>query len=221
MPDRIVREYSYAMSEKVEPRSSAAEPELVLDYDLVRVRMPNRAERQRRRREEAEHRAREQAEREQQEGAAASKVDAAINQTHAKAQNRRALVLKSVEARGSPVSDRVDASNTELRKSWTIEDIRREELMAAELLKIHHAMLSGYDLFPVFRGIRLCVAGKWGRVIGMNRDRCAMHFDGANGQSSVSWDDIIRLFDVTVDSGTRPELGQDCGSDFAAERTGI
>ncbi len=104
------------------------------------------------------------------------------------------------ETQGSPVSNRVDASNTELRKSWTIDDIRREEVMAAELLEIHRAMLSGYDVFPVFLGIRLCVAGQWGRVVGMNHKRCAMYFDGAQGQSSISWDDVMRLFDVKVKS---------------------
>ncbi len=77
MFDRVVREYSYAMSEKVEPKSSAPEPELVLDFDFVRVRMPNRAEKLRRR-EEAERRARQQIEREQQEVAEASKFDTAF-----------------------------------------------------------------------------------------------------------------------------------------------
>ncbi|MDQ3231150.1 MAG: hypothetical protein M3Q07_04955, partial [Pseudobdellovibrionaceae bacterium] len=220
-----------AMSEKVEPKSSAPEPELVLDYDFVRVRMPNRAEKLRRRREEAERRALEQIEREQQDEPDASKFDAAferarkaegvINQTHAKAQNRRALVHRLVETQGSPLPDRVDASNTELRKSWTNDDIRREELMAAELLEIHRAMLSGYDVFPVFIGIRLCVAGQWGRVVGMNHKRCAMYFDGSKGQSSVNWDDVIRLFDVTVASRTPSESGQDCGNNFAPERTGV
>ncbi|HYX37716.1 MAG TPA: hypothetical protein VE954_31835 [Oligoflexus sp.] len=211
MLDRIVREHSYAMSEKVEPGSSAPEPELVLDYDFVRVQMPNRAEKLRRRREEAQSRAREQIDREQQQLAAeASKIDAAfeqahkaqavLNQTHAKARNRRDLVHKFVKTLGSPVSDRVDASNTELRKSWTIDDIRRGELMAAELLEIHQAMLSGYDVFPIFLGIRLYLSGQWGRVVGMNHKRCALYFDGAKGQSSVSWDDVIRLFDVTLES---------------------
>ncbi|HYX38055.1 MAG TPA: hypothetical protein VE954_33555, partial [Oligoflexus sp.] len=63
--------------------------------------------------------------------------------------------------------------------------------------------------------------GQWGRVVGMNHKRCAMYLDGSKGQSCVSWDDVIRLFDVTMASRTSSELGQDCGNNFAAERTEV
>ncbi|HYX37258.1 MAG TPA: hypothetical protein VE954_29490 [Oligoflexus sp.] len=208
MLDRIVREHSYAMSEKVEPTSSVPEPELVLDYDFVRVQMPNRVEQIRRREEEAARRNKERslaaAEKEALvvlDRRAADDVETARKKVSDAWRliglRRRQAVFDFVRSRDLP---QVDAMNISLSKSVLDSEIEREERVAGELLDDYRSLLPGHDVFPVFIGMRLRIEGTWGRVIGMNLERCAMTKSGTKGQTNFDWERVLGCF--AAGSGT-------------------
>ncbi|HYX31880.1 MAG TPA: hypothetical protein VE954_02110 [Oligoflexus sp.] len=207
MLDRIVREHSYAMNAKVEPKPLAPEPELILDYDVVRVRLPNRAAKLRRRQEMAE-KARKAAEEKvmiglqrlaaQEEETARQK---AANSWRLAGLRRRQAVFDYLQGRELP---RVDASDVSLKKLLADIEIEREESVASELLDEYRSKLAGHEVFPVFSGMRLYVDGRWGWVIGINLECCAMTMRGTKGQTDVDWDRALRCFDAgsgTADAG--------------------
>jgi hypothetical protein len=204
------------MSEKVAPRPSS-EPEEVLDYDFVRVRMPNRAEQQRRRREEAKRRlAAAAAEAEQaradaafwkeREMLAAEKgAKRELCRLRAEAEARRRAVRDHLSKACHPLSDVVDASKVDLKSNVSIHDLRGEEDLANSLLDRYRLTLPGYDVFPVFIGIRLCLGGQWGHITRMNSSRCYWCREECGSESRLHWDQVMSLFGVLGGSGRVPK----------------
>jgi hypothetical protein len=200
MLDRIIREHSYAMSEKVAPRPSS-EPEEVLDYDFVRVRMPNRkALALLRRQEEADRPERERldrvkAEKAEREEAETQDRAAAVDPSsdwRSIAMRRRLTASEAVVKMGL---SRVDATNLLIMNSTPDSAIQRKEGVAAELFSRYGSELSGHSVFPVFTGVRLWIDGRWSRVIGMSLEHCTLYVS-SKSEVHIGWDVVLRCFDA-------------------------